>query len=113
MVTNSYSKVTSGSIKVVKTWEGNGPKTPIRVSLWQQNTKDGTATRYEDVVTLSESNEWSYEWEDLPKEQGTGNEVIQYTYAVREENIPANYTSNITYSYGKDKTVATITNVYD
>ena len=113
VVTNSYSKVTSGSIKVVKTWEGNGPKTPIRVSLWQQNTKDGTATRYEDVVTLSESNEWSYEWEDLPKEQGTGNEVIQYTYAVREENIPANYTSNITYSYGKDKTVATITNVYD
>lgn len=113
VVTNSYSKVTSGSIKVVKTWEGNGPETPIRVSLWQQNTKDGTATRYGDVVTLSESNEWSYEWEDLPKEQGTGNEVIQYTYAVREENIPANYTSNITYSYGKDKTVATITNVYD
>lgn len=113
VVTNSYSKVTSGSIKVVKTWEGNGPETPIRVSLWQQNTKDGTATRYKDVVTLSESNKWSYEWKDLPKEQGTGSEVIQYTYAVREENIPANYTSNITYSYGKDKTVATITNVYD
>lgn len=113
VVTNSYSKVTSGSIEVVKTWEGNGPETPIRVSLWQQNTKDGTATRYKDVVTLSESNKWSYEWKDLPKEQGTGSEVIQYTYAVREENIPANYTSNITYSYGKDKTVATITNVYD
>lgn len=115
VVTNSYSKVTSGSIEVVKTWEGNGPETPIRVSLWQQNTKDGTATRYKDVVTLSKSNKWSYEWTDLPKEQGTGNEVIQYTYAVREENIPANYTSNITYSYGKDKdkTVATITNVYD
>lgn len=113
VVTNSYSKVTSGSIEVVKTWEGNGPKTPIRVSLWQQNTKDGTATRYKDVVTLSESNKWSYEWKDLPQKQGTGSEVIEYTYAVREENIPANYTSNITYSYGKDKTVATITNVYD
>ena len=115
VVTNSYSKVTSGSIKVVKQWKGDGPQTPIRVSLWQQNTKDGTATRYKDIVTLSDSNEWSYEWTDLPKEQGTGNEVIQYTYAVREENIPANYTSNITYSYGKDKdkTVATITNEYD
>ena len=113
VVTNSYSKVTSGSIKVVKQWKGNGPQTPIRVSLWQQNTKDGTATRYKDIVTLSESNEWSYEWTDLPKEQGTGNEVIQYTYAVREENIPANYTSNITYSYGTEETVATITNDYD
>lgn len=113
VVTNSYSKVTSGSIKVVKQWKGNGPQTPIRVSLWQQNTKDGTATRYKDIVTLSKSNEWSYEWTDLPKEQGTGNEVIQYTYAVREENIPANYTSNITYSYGTEETVATITNVYD
>lgn len=113
VVTNSYSKVTSGSIKVVKQWKGNGPQTPIRVSLWQQNTKDGTATRYKDIVTLSDSNEWSYEWTDLPKEQGTGNEVIQYTYAVREENIPANYTSNITYSYGTEETVATITNEYD
>lgn len=113
VVTNSYSKVTSGSIKVVKQWKGNGPQTPIRVSLWQQNTKDGTATRYKDIVTLSKSNEWSYEWTDLPKEQGTGNEVIQYTYAVREENIPANYTSNITYSYGTEETVATITNDYD
>ena len=82
------------------------------MSLWQQNTKDGTATRYKDIVTLSKSNEWSYEWTDLPKEQGTGNEVIQYTYAVREENIPANYTSNITYSYGTEETVATITNEY-
>lgn len=113
VVTNSYSKVTSGSIKVVKQWKGNGPQTPIRVSLWQQNTKDGTATRYKDIVTLSDSNEWSYEWIDLPKEQGTGNEVIQYTYAVREENIPANYTSNITYSYGTEETVATIINEYD
>ena len=113
VVTNSYSKVTSGSIKVVKQWKGDGPQTPIRVSLWQQNTKDGTATRYKDIVTLSKSNEWSYEWTDLPKEQGTGNEVIQYTYAVREENIPANYTSNITYSYGTEETVATITNEYD
>lgn len=113
VVTNSYSKVTSGSIKVVKQWKGNGPQTPIRVSLWQQNTKDGTATRYKDIVTLSDSNEWSCEWTDLPKEQGTGNEVIQYTYAVREENIPANYTSNITYSYGTEETVATITNEYD
>lgn len=113
VVTNSYSKVTSGSIKVVKQWKGNGPQTPIRVSLWQQNTKDGTATRYKDIVTLSDSNEWSCEWTDLPKEQGTGNKVIQYTYAVREENIPANYTSNITYSYGTEETVATITNEYD
>ena len=52
-------------------------------------------------------------WDELPTQEGNGSSVIHYTYAVREENIPANYGSNITYDYGGDMPTATITNVYD
>ncbi len=109
-VTNSYSKVTSTTIKVVKRWEGNGPKTPIRVSLWQ-SAGDGSATRYGEIITLQEGS-WEYTWTNLPQSSGSGSELVTYSYAVREENIPVNYVSNITYEYG-DTTVATITNSYD
>lgn len=110
-ITNSYSKVTSTSIKVVKKWEGNGPKTPIRVSLWQ-SSGNGSATRYGEVVTLQEGS-WEYTWKNLPQSSGSGSELVTYTYAVREENIPTNYVSNITYNYGSELTTATITNGYD
>lgn len=111
-VTNSYSKVTASSITVVKRWEGSGDKTPIRVSLYQ-STDNGQATQYGDTITLDDSNNWTYTWHDLPQSVGTAGSVTNYTYAVREENIPSNYTSNITYEYGEDTTTATITNVYD
>lgn len=112
VVTNSYSKVTSGSIRVIKKWEGNGPETPIRVSLWQ-SADNGSAVQYGKTITLSDDNNWQYMWDELPTQEGNGSSVIHYTYAVREENIPANYGSNITYDYGGDMPTATITNVYD
>lgn len=112
IVTNSYSKVTSGSIKVVKQWDGNGPKTPIRVSLWQ-SADNGSAVQYGETITLSDDNSWTYTWKDLPTQQGNGSNVVHYTYAVREENIPVNYESNITYDYDSAIPTATITNVYD
>lgn len=114
VVTNSYSKVTSGSIRVIKKWEGKGPETPIRVSLWQ-SADNGSAVQYGKTITLSDDNKWQYMWDELPTQKGNGSSVIHYTYAVREENIPANYGSNITYDYdyGSDMTTATITNVYD
>ena len=112
VVTNSYSKVTSSSIKVIKKWEGNGPETPIRVSLWQ-SADNGSAVQYGKTITLSDDNNWQYMWDKLPTQEGNGSSVIHYTYAVREENIPANYASNITYDYGSDMPTATITNVYD
>lgn len=112
IVTNSYSKVTSGSIKVVKRWDGNGPKTPIRVSLWQ-SADNGSAVQYGETITLSDDNNWQHTWGNLPTQEGNGSDLVRYTYAVREENIPTNYVSNITYEYGSDMTTATITNVYD
>lgn len=36
-----------------------------------------------------------------------------YSYAVREESIPSNYQSSISYDYGNDTITATITNTYD
>ena len=111
-VTNSYSKVTAGSIKVIKNWVGDGPKTPIRVSLWQSADNE-PATKYGETITLSEDTQWQYIWQNLPQQEGNGNNLVHYTYAVREENIPTNYSSNITYEYNSDETVATITNVYD
>lgn len=112
IVTNSYSKVTSSSITVNKVWSGTGPKNPIQVSLYQ-SSNDGTAKRYGEIVTLSEANNWTYTWTKLPGSESNGNSHTTYSYAVREETIPDNYVSNITYTYGTDTTTATITNVYD
>ena len=116
IVTNSYSKITSGSIKVVKQWEGNGPETPpISVSLWQ-SADNGSAVQYGETITLSDDNNWQHIWNNLPTQEGNGSNLVHYTYAVREENIPVNYSSNITYKPGEtgsDMTIATITNLYD
>lgn len=112
IVTNSYSKVTSSSITVNKVWSGTGPKNPIQVSLYQ-SSNDGTAQRYGEIVTLSEANNWTYTWTKLPGSESNGSSHTTYSYAVREETIPDNYVSNITYTYGTDTTIATITNVYD
>lgn len=111
IVTNSYSKVTVNTITVKKEWVGGSTQTPIDVSLYQSaNGED--ATLYE-TQTLSEENNWEYTWRNLPKTAGTSTDLITYTYAVREENSPPNYSSNIVYDYGKDETTVTITNIYD
>ena len=112
-VTNSYSKITSTSIKVIKEWQGDGSRNPVKVSLYRSANEE-EATKYKEV-TLDQDNYWTYIWNDLPKTEGSGNNLVTYTYAVREETIPENYTSNISYEYNEDddKTIATITNVYD
>ncbi len=110
-VTNSYSKIVSSNIKVEKKWEGNGPESPVQVSLYQSSS-NGNIEKYGETITLKD-NKWSHEWENLPKSEGSGANLVSYTYAVREENIPENYTSNLVYTQQGDTTVATITNVYD
>lgn len=112
VVTNSYSKIVSNSIKVVKVWEGNGPKTPIRVSLWQQEGEKAPV-QYGEFITLDEGNNWEYVWNDLPLSEGQGENEIRYSYAVREENIPDNYMSGIKTEQKDGMTVVTITNTYD
>lgn len=104
-VTNSYSRITTKNIQVVKKWIGEGPRPEIKVSLYYSDSDQGAEQVYR-TVTLNLSNNWTYEWEDLPD---TGSRV----YGVREEAIPANYTSNITYTTEGDTTTAEISNVYD
>lgn len=104
-VTNSYSRITTKNIKVVKKWIGEGPRPEIKVSLYYSDSDNNAEKLYETVV-LNASNNWTYEWEGL---QDTGSRV----YGVREEAIPANYTSNITYTTKGDTTTAEISNVYD
>lgn len=114
VITNSYSKVTTNKIKVVKEWVG-GPETthtPINVSLYR-SANGGTAERYGDVVTLNGQNNWQHTWDNLPQSTGSADNIVNYTYAVREENSPANYSSSIVYDSGSDMTTVTITNTYD
>ena len=106
-VSNSYSKITTKNIKVVKEWRGNGPETDVKVNLYYTDKNASKPTLHE-TVTLNSEKKWTHTWENLEVTEGR-------IYAVREESIPANYTSNITYSTSTngDTTTATITNVYD
>lgn len=111
LITNSYSKVKTSTIEVKKKWIGGSLHNPVQVSLYQ--SVDGEdAIRY-DTVTLSETNDWKHTWEGLPESTGTVGSIKEYEYAVREENIPANYSSDIVYDSEGDKTTVTITNTYD
>ena len=115
VVTNSYSKVTTSSLKVIKKWEdgeANFTSHPAVTVQLYQSKNGGEAEPYGDAVTLQEGS-WEHIWENLPTTEGSGTDLVQYSYGVREVSIPENYTSNIVYDYGKDLTTATITNVYD
>ena len=110
VVTNNYKKVTASTITVNKVWVG-GKKSDVRVSLYQ-NVDGGAANLYE-TVTLNEANRWTYSWEKLPQSASSGSSMTTYSYSVREESIPTNYQSSISYKYGNNQITATITNTYD
>lgn len=69
VVTNSYSKIVSSSVKVVKEWAGDGVKSPVTVSLWQQRGNE-EPVKYGDSVTLNEEGGWEHIWTDLPLSEG-------------------------------------------
>ena len=113
-VINNYSKLTTQNIVVNKEWEGNGPKSDVQIVLYR-SVNGGDAEQYK-TATLTEAN-WSVSWNSLTltevdTETGKNN---QYSYAVREVNIPAGYNSSISYQYDESSstTTATITNTYD
>lgn len=111
-VINNYSKLTTQTITVQKVWEGDGPKSDVEVVLYRSKN-NGDAVEYKQA-TLTESSDWKVTWEDLPKESSEGGNQETYTYAVREVNTPAGYSSSIRYDFeDTDKTIATITNTYD
>lgn len=109
-VTNSYSKITTKNMTVKKIWSGNGPQTEVTVSLYQRKNDNSAEQLYESVV-LNEQNGWTHTWNDLPSKDWLGDN--NFSYAVREEEIPENYTSNISYKTEGDTTTVTIDNVYD
>lgn len=109
-VTNSYSKITTKNMTVNKIWSRNGPQTEVTVSLYQRKNDNSAEQLYESVV-LNEQNGWTHTWNDLPSKDWLGEN--NFSYAVREEEIPENYTSNISYKTEGDTTTVTIDNVYD
>lgn len=111
-VTNNYNKITASSITVKKDWKGNGPQSPITVSLYR-STNDGEAEVY-DTIQLSKDNHWTHTWRELETSKGSGSNLETYAYYVREEKIPANYSSNIVPKDNEDGSITfTITNTYD
>ena len=110
-VTNNYNKITASSITVEKKWFGNGPTSPITVSLYR-STNNGEATVYK-TIELNDNN-WTHTWSNLETSKGSGSDLETYAYYVREEKIPANYSSNIVPTPNEDGSITfTITNTYD
>ena len=107
IITNSYTKIETQKIKVVKVYDESVENPPeVQVALYG-STNDGNAVLL-DTQTLNENNDWTYTW-DVTTQSGWSN----YSYAVREVNIPAGFKSSISYEYGDEVTTATIKNTYD
>ena len=101
-VINSYTPELTGR-SVVKIWDDSNNADQIRpVSIQVQLFADGAA--YGDVITLSDGNNWSYTWSDLPAKKNG-----QYiSYAVQEITNVNGYTVSISES----GTVFTIVNYH-
>ena len=98
---------TTTEITVTKTWQG-AEGTPleedlpdsVEVTLYQQ-TAEGEPVQYGDPVTLTADTNWTYTWEQLPKEDAQGDPV---TYTVVEIPITGWEAS---YDYGEGATGTT------
>ena len=101
-VINSYTPERTGR-SVVKIWDDSNNADQIRpVSIQVQLFADGAA--YGDVITLSDGNNWSYTWSDLPAKKN--GQYISYT--VQEITNVNGYTVSISES----GTVFTIVNYH-
>lgn len=110
-VINNYSKVEKQDITVTKRWSDEGSHAPIQVVLLQ--SIDGGEAVIKDTQVLSSENNWTYTWKaETISEYENGTEH-KYSYAVREVNTPAGYSSSISYEFKKDAIEATITNTFD
>lgn len=87
-ITNTKSDKTS--LTVYKNWNDENNKNQkrpetIEVELLRNGKSTGTK------ATLSESNDWKYTFEDLPKYDENGKEI---QYSAKEVNVPNGYTSS-------------------
>ena len=74
---------TTTEITVTKTWQGaegtpleEGLPDSVEVTLYQQ-TAEGEPGQYGESVTLTDDNNWTYTWEQLPKE--VDGQAVTYT----------------------------------
>ena len=100
---------TTTEITVTKTWQGaegtpleEGLPGSVEVTLYQQ-TAEGEPVQYGDPITLTADINWTYTWEQLPKEVD-GQAV---TYTVVETPI-AGWDASYTYPEGGDETVGVL-----
>ncbi len=72
------------SVTVNKSWSDNSQNTQsgVEVQLYQRAAGTSEWTAYDDPITLSASNNWSYTFNDLPKT--TSDRTTDYYYKVEE-----------------------------
>ena len=101
VITNKYiASKTSRTVK--KIWVDGDDQDGMRTdSVTVQLLADGVASG--EAVTLNETNNWEYTWDELPEFDGSGTKSIVYT--VKETTLPQGY------SVKYDEKVATIISV--
>ena len=78
-------------IEVIKEWnDDDNPFRPESVEVELVRTDENGLFKILDKQTLSEANNWSYTWDDLPA-YNVNNHEIDYTYTVREVSEFADY----------------------
>ena len=100
---------TTTEITVTKTWQG-AEGTPleedlpdsVEVTLYQQ-TAEGEPVQYGDPVTLTADTNWTYTWEQLPKE--VDGQAVTYTVV---ETPVAGWDAYYTYPEDGDETVGVL-----
>ncbi|MBQ8724092.1 MAG: Cna B-type domain-containing protein, partial [Oscillospiraceae bacterium] len=81
------------SIKVNKNWPNLDPnsQSEVQVQLYQKLTGSSEWQPYDDPVSLSKDNYWTYTWNKLPKTNE--NRTVEYLYKVVEDEVAGFRTS--------------------
>ena len=90
-ITNTHEPETT-TVEVKKVWDDNEDKLGLRPETVDvQLLADG---KLAETVVLSEENNWSYQWETLPKyKEGEVGQLIEYT--VDEAEVPEGYIKTV------------------
>ena len=112
-ITNTHEPTKTSGI-VTKVWEDNENQDGIRPENLKLHLKMNGELAVE--VTLSESNNWTYEWKDLYAYED-GKEI---EYTVEETEVPTGYTDTydrgnmkVTNTHIPEKTTRTVTKVWE
>lgn len=108
-ITNRH-EIETVEIKGDKVWDDGSNQDGIRPeSITIQLLADGVAVEGKSVVVTGEGDNWSWSFEDLPKNSNVNGEFKEIVYTIQEVIVPEGYTSEIT---GDAKDGFTVTNTY-